>query len=287
MPIYDQSYAHWEGQLEGRLFRWLPITLNSIRLAFRSKIFLVVFCLGLIPFVIWAGTSFLFYTVNDVANDIGQGLKSSYIKMALQNFFSNTTFGIILMVLFVGCGLIAKDLKVKALEIYFSKPITLFDYLVGKVGVMVFFLSCMTFFPGVLLYLLDYLLSSDTAGFLEKAPLLLGVVLVSLLITVTVSMIALAASSLCASARNAAILWFGFHLTLLITGWILWHVFNMPFLELIDIRVSFSYLTQVALDVERDFSLPWIYPLLYIILLNAGAGLILYRRVRRGEGDES
>ncbi len=287
MPIYDQSYAHWEGQLEGRLFRWLPITLNSIRVAFRSKMFVVVFCLALIPFVIWAGATFFVSPVENMRGDFAQGAKASFIKLALQSFFSYTTFGIILMVLFVGCGLIARDLKVKALEIYFSKPITLFDYLVGKVGVMFFFLFCMTLFPGVILYLLDYLLSSDTSGFLEKAPLLVGVVLISLLITVTVSMIVLAASSLCASARNAAILWFGFHLTLLITGWILWHVFNMHFLELIDIRASFSYLTQVALDVERDFTLPWIYPLLYLLLLNAGSAWILYRRVRRGEGDAS
>jgi len=31
MPIFDQGYQHWSGQLSGRAWRWLAVTRQGIR----------------------------------------------------------------------------------------------------------------------------------------------------------------------------------------------------------------------------------------------------------------
>jgi ABC-type transport system involved in multi-copper enzyme maturation permease subunit len=299
VPIYDQSYAHWEGHMEGRILRWLPITLNGIRLAFRSKVFLVVFCLALIPFVVRIGMVFIFNMLPDELDDNRMRNWASVDATFYHNYLSrDQLISVILMCLFVGCGLIARDLKVRALEIYFSKPIKLLDYLAGKFATMAFFMLCMSLFPSLLIFLADYLLSEE-GTFLSKASHLPGVFLVSFVLTVTMSMLVLAASSLCRTTRNAALLWFGFVVSLMIAGMILKPVFSLASLELIDLRMSIRYLSRVFLDVqpvmspesiirpETDYSVHWIFPLIYIAALNILCAIVLLRRVRGVEADHS
>lgn len=287
MPIYDQSYAHWDGQLEGRLFRWWPITANAIRLAFRSKLFLIVFCLSLAPFVVRVGMIYLYSLIPQMQME---SEISRFVRMDGNfycNYLSRDQFvSIVLMCLFVGCGQIARDLKVRALEIYFSKPLTILDYVAGKFGAIGFFLLCMTLFPGLLLFVSDYLLSEEgtLAGNARYLP---GILATSALVVCTLSLVVLAASALCRTTRNAALVWIGFHLSLMISGQILAEIFRMPFLTMLDVRVSIQYLAQIVFDVERDFQIPGLFPFLYILFINLSAGWILLRRVRRVEATET
>ena len=125
MPIYDQSYAHWEGRLEGRLLRWLPITVNEIKLAFRSKISLIVFCLACTPFVVRLGMVYLYSLIPQLETEPGFAAMATVDGSFMYGFLAiNQLVSVIAMCLFVGCNLISKDLKARALEIYFSKPIT-------------------------------------------------------------------------------------------------------------------------------------------------------------------
>ena len=107
------------------------------------------------------------------------------------------------------------------------------------------------------------------------------------MITVTVSLIVLAASALCKSARNAAILWIGFHLVLLTSGEILREIFGIRILELICVQKLLAYICQELLRVEEYYQTHWVFPVLYLFLLNALAGWILLRRVQAVEADAS
>ncbi len=287
MPIYDQSYAHWDGELEGRLLRWLPITLNAIRLAFRSKLFLIVFCLSLAPFVFRVGMIYIFSFAPRLGSEPGIAKFVQIDGTFYCNFLVRDQFiSVVLMCLFVGCAQIARDLKVRALEIYFSKPLTLLDYLAGKFGAIGFFLLCMTLFPGLLLFVSDFLLS-DEGTVADQAQFIPGILATSALVVSTLSLVVLAASALCRTTRNAALVWIGFHLALMISGQIMAEIFRMPFLAMIDIRVSLQYLAQIVFDVERDFQIPGIFPFLYILLINLSAGWVLLHRVRKVEATET
>ena len=37
MPIFDQGYQHWHGQLSGQAARWLAITRQGVRVQFRNR----------------------------------------------------------------------------------------------------------------------------------------------------------------------------------------------------------------------------------------------------------
>ena len=45
MPIFDQGYQHWQGQLTGHGWRWLAITRHGIR-ACMKNVFLRLLLLG-------------------------------------------------------------------------------------------------------------------------------------------------------------------------------------------------------------------------------------------------
>ena len=37
MPIFDQGYQHWSGQLSGHAWRWLAITRHGVRIGMQSR----------------------------------------------------------------------------------------------------------------------------------------------------------------------------------------------------------------------------------------------------------
>jgi ABC-2 type transport system permease protein len=287
MPIYDQSYAHWKGRLEGHVFRWLPITLNGIRLAFRTKLFRILFIFCMIPFVVRAGM----IVVVAYAESMPQGPPGHEIMRILMDkghfyygfLLREQLFGIVAMCLFAGCPLVARDIKSRALEVYFSKPILLTDYLLGKFMVVAFFLACMSLFPGLLLMITDLSLSEDpdnTSRVLEVLPRVLAV---SLITVVFVSILVLAASSLARSARNAAVVWFAFHLALFIASRIAARIFATPDLKLLDPRSSLQYLGQMILDYGHQYAWSWWIPSGYLCLLIVGALAVLVARIRAVE----
>ena len=297
MPIYDLSYAHWKGKLESRVVRWMPITQNDIKLPFRSKLFLVFCCLALIPFITRMAMVFVFHVIPDVMWGAEFAIFCDVNATFIYDFFTfNQLVSIIYVCLFVGCGLISKDLEARALEIYFSKPLSVMDYLAGKLGGMLFFLFCMTLFPGLLVILADLMLAGTEGAFGEKMLLLARMVGVAMLISMTCSLVVLAASSLAKSARNAAIVWFGFHIILQVTARILAVTFNLMEFKLIDPLVSIRFLSRKIFGVnmeemvivpqelgEVEFAIHWGYPALYILAINVAAFWLVLRRVRRVE----
>jgi len=265
----------------------MPITLNAIRLAFRSKLFLIVFCLSLAPFVFRIGMIYIYSFVPQIRAEPGIAKLAQVDGTFYCNFLvRNQLVSVILMCLFVGCGQIARDLKVRALEIYFSKPLTILDYLAGKFGAIGFFLLCMTLFPGLLLFVSDFLLSEE-GTIADKARYIPGIVATSALAVTTLSLVVLAASALCRTTRNAALVWIGIHLALMISGQILAEIFTLPSLRMLDIRAALQFMGQTFFDVERDFRIPWLYPFVYLALVNVAAGTILLHRVRKVEATET
>jgi len=281
MPIYDQSYAHWKGRLEGHIFRWLPITLNGIRLPFRSKLFLVLFILSLVPFVIRAGMIVLFSYVEGMQSD-----KDVAAWITQEDFYydfltKNQMFGIIIVCLFAGAPLVARDMKAGALEVYFSKPLLLLDYLIGKWMVIAFFMACMTLFPALLLLILDLAFTTQEGYFSEWISLLPRVISVSVLIITVCSFIVLAASSLSRTARNAAVVWFAFHMALFILSRMARGIFTDNDFALLDIRSSLCHVSGTFFpSVQPDYSLHWSISLLYLLGFMVGAFLILLKRLK-------
>ena len=81
-----------------------------------------------------------------------------------------------LLALFVGPGLISRDLTNNGLPLYLSRPISRAEYVIGKISVLYILLSGITWVPGLLLFGLQASLADGWVGQHLRIPfaLILG-----------------------------------------------------------------------------------------------------------------
>jgi ABC-2 type transport system permease protein len=70
-------------------------------------------------------------------------------------FCSFQSWMAVMMTAFVGPGLVAPDLANNALALYFSRPFRRVEYVAGKMGLLLFLLSLITWIPGLILFLIQ------------------------------------------------------------------------------------------------------------------------------------
>ena len=102
---------------------------------------------------------------------------------------------------------ISRDIRSKAFLVYFSKPITRGEYLIGKAGAVLAFLFWATLFPALLLYALSAVFSPSLAVLGDTATIVPKIVAASLFMTVPMTAIGLTLSSFSKDERYAAFGW--------------------------------------------------------------------------------
>ncbi len=215
MPIHDLSYRHWAGEWTSHPYRWWVITRQGIALLAKRKLFLVLLFLSLIPFLVRCVMLYVAVVMGKIqVFQVDAGFFEAFLSQQL--FF---TF---LISIYAGAGQIANDLKANALQIYLSKAITRRDYLIGKLGVVVFFVALPTLVPALLLFLLAAAFHSDMAFLAEYSWVVLPIVGYSLVIVFTNALVVLAMSSLNRSSRFAGI----FFAAIIFFGQIFYHILS-------------------------------------------------------------
>jgi len=154
MPIYDLSYRHWEGSLLGAGRRWMVIAEAGIRLLLSYKKFVFLLMLSWVPFFVQA---FMLYMIMVKGASMGFDVSAGFF----QNAYAVQLFPLVLVTIYAGSGLIASDLAANALPLYFSKPITQRDYILGKLAIIAFFLTLVYIMPVLLLFIFAVGVSPD------------------------------------------------------------------------------------------------------------------------------
>lgn len=155
MPIYDQGYKRWDGELQRRPLRWWPILRQGVMqflpqrkyLGLMAVAWIVMIFHGARLFTQLKGASLLDALRDATGVDLGSVGPEFYWNA----LYTHTVWALIFTVL-VGSDLIAADRRHKALQLYFSKPITPNDYILGKLGVVAAFLAIAVWLPNVLLW---------------------------------------------------------------------------------------------------------------------------------------
>ncbi|MBV8880290.1 MAG: ABC transporter permease subunit [Planctomycetaceae bacterium] len=207
MAIYDQSYTPWTGTYSSRLARVRAMIAMELGLPFRNTWILITVLaafsiVGSWLLLLFLATSSQVPPIFAVGNHIYR-----------EGFLNNPMFSMILMVLAatVGASLIARDVRHRALLMYFSRSITRADYLVGKFLALVLFLLLVTLGPALLLFLGQLGMSQERLTTLDRLTDLGSIVLHSVILTVPMSAVVLAFSSLTKRTYLAAILWVIFY----------------------------------------------------------------------------
>jgi ABC-2 type transport system permease protein len=108
--------------------------------------------------------------------------------------FRFQTFFSFVLVALMGPGLVSPDLANNALPLYFSRPLSRAEYVVGKLSVLLTITSLVTWVPGLVLIVVHASLS-EFSWLTDNPRILAGVLIGSWIWTLTISLIALAISA--------------------------------------------------------------------------------------------
>src|SRR5262245_8919504 len=234
MPIFDQGYQHWSGTLSGHAVRWLAVARHGVRATVRGKLVKLMLIAAWLPAIalvtclaLWGlleqraetvlGLLSKMLPTEMIANP--QQFRSAVWTVAYSWFFYAELFAAVCLVLVVGPSLVSRDLRFNAFPLYFSRPLRRFDYFLGKLGVIGFFLMAIAILPAVVAYVLGIAFSLDLGVIRDTHQLLWGSILYGLVIAVSAGTLMLAMSSLSRRSIYVGLAWAGFCiLTLTLSG---------------------------------------------------------------------
>lgn len=227
MPIFDQGYQHWSGQLTGHAWRWLAITRHGLHNALSSwtvRLVLVVAALPALVLVFVVAMWGLLEQKSDLITAIlpmlGGALNPEILAgprafrvevwtIVYSYFLGFEQWFAMVLVLFAGPNLISQDLRYNALPLYFSRPLRRIDYVLGKLGVIVTLLCAVIVVPAIVAYLLGMIFSLDVSILRDTFRILVASVVYGLVISISAGLLILALSSLSRNSRYVALFWIG------------------------------------------------------------------------------
>ena len=152
MAVYRRNYKPYAGGLTPAWSRFLVLFRYSRRNLFRSKfltgLFVACFFYPIVCLV-------MIYLAHSAGFLKQLGLSSQFLSIDNAFFFHLMSVQgafAFLLTAFVGPGLISPDLANGALPLYFCRPFSRAEYVLGKSSVLLILLSQVTWVPGVILF---------------------------------------------------------------------------------------------------------------------------------------
>jgi len=278
MPIYDQGYRRYEGRSPLHQIRFWPITREALRLILAKRAFLGLLAVSFVPFVVRV---IQIYVVTRFP-EAGRVLP---IDGRLYGDFLNQQIGFtILLSIFGASGLVANDLRTGAILVYLSRPLTRRDYIAGKLLVPLSLNLAVTLVPGLLLYLVGLALAPEQYLKWDLVWIAPAVVLHALAVSLVVSLVVLAISSLSRSARVAGLGFVGLVFGLEMVRLILQNGFNRREAVLLSLQADLQAIGVALFGVvDRQLDIFWAWPLLVLVAVAFSCLAILRSRVRAVE----
>lgn len=232
MPVHDLGYRSWQGQRAAAYLRPLVIARGGVKLILKRRWLRLMVLVAWMPVIFPAFGIFAFeYSttspglqsgivdlvagplgrpdlVEAVVNDPDNARHEVWSALILAFFRYPQLFAMVTLIGLIAPLLVSYDLRTKAYLMYFSKPLSPAEYIVGKSAVIWFFLGAVATFPALLLYVMGILLSPDLSVIAETWDIPLRILLASVVLIVPTTTIAVFYSSLTAESRYATFAWF-------------------------------------------------------------------------------
>lgn len=202
-PVHDQSYRRYTGARRPPGRAWLVILKAGVRQLLGRRVLLALMLVAWIPFLVRTVQIYAVATYPQAAQVLPIDVRLFQSFVEFQGLFA------FFVAIYAGSGLIATDRRANALQVYLSKPLLRMEYIGGKIGILAVFLSMVTVVPGLLLIVMQVVLSGSLS-FVRAYPEVVPAVFVASLMRVivyTLTMIAL--SSLSTSTRYVAVMYAG------------------------------------------------------------------------------
>ncbi len=265
MPIYEETYRSWHGQLVTAPRTWWVIAKTGVRLLWKK--WMIILLMAAFGSLIGHGIYIYFVTRGLEQTGVGQMMSEFRINPGFfEGFIQRHWLLLIIVLLLAGAGIIANDRKFKALTIYFSKPVGFWDYTLGKFCVLCFYGCLVTLLPALLLFLFRVLLATDASYLKQYYWIPFSITGYSLLIILTLGSVLLAISASARGTRSAAILFFG----LLYFPDLLRQILSrIPEVGLIALNADLQQAGSLLFELERPFrfSVVWAFVALLVVVI--------------------
>jgi ABC-2 type transport system permease protein len=243
VPIHNLGYRPWNGTLESTSTRWTVVAEIGIRRAWQSSWLRRMMLFSWLP-VLGIGILLFFYEQAEESGQAGQGMSFDGLKLALaashperpdqvrevlermagktpderrHMFWSLIMLNLIrrsqglLLIAVIGIiapPLISQDFRSRAFLLYFSRPLTKVQYIIGKGATLLAYLLTITLLPCLLLFILGVLFSPSLMVLKSTWDLPIRILGTSLLISIPAASLALMLSAVTTESRYASFAWF-------------------------------------------------------------------------------
>lgn len=290
MAVYKRSYKAYSGSLTKEWSRFLVITKFSIKEVFQTRLLLAFFVACFIPIIISFAA---IYIINSETAKALIGITSQNTPMSIDNRWFFRILQIqgwfaFLLTAWVGPMLVSPDLSNNALPLYLSRPISRTEYVLGKMCVLIFILSAITWIPVLLLFWLQASLA-PIAWFTNNIRMIPAIIAGAFVWILVLCLIALALSAwvkwrIIATALTAGIYFvpagFGAAINeIMRTEW--GNVFNLPYLVSLIWVWMFDVPARFAFGFSRG--LPVSAAVFVLSVVCAAAIYMLHERLRGRE----
>lgn len=244
MSIYARRYSRYEGETEPAKVRFAVIADTEVRRLFQQKWVRRLIFMAWSPVVFLTGMLYIELLLKKATN-VEQVSSDVFYYL----FRSETWFVAIMMAAF-GAGMIAKDVGGRALTLYFTRPVSVSQYLMGKLLAVMVTVLGVTLLPGIVLAVVQLLMSDPMRGgvFLDT---LWRVGAWSLLVAFVSSAAILLLSALGTSTRYVGLVWLALFLFLDVARGVLESVVGENrLLDLISLRSLFYAFAELLFRGE-------------------------------------
>ncbi|MFH1843815.1 MAG: ABC transporter permease [bacterium] len=278
MPVYERGYKHWERSASTTSPPWWVIARRGIAEPLKRRGFLFLLMIAWVPAIVKGGIMYFKYKFGELADLVG----GNWVAVDASGFYSFLKwqkYFVLIMLAIIGTRLIAKDREENGLALYFARPLTLFDYVLGKMLVILFYYFCVTLFPVWILSLFGYLVTQGNTGMDMLLLTPLRAIVFCGLAGISMSLILLAMSALGRRAVFIAV------------GWVLLYlgseqianilvVLQDDWLRIVDFPAQYFQAGAwlFGAETDPDFS-PWVSGSL-IVVYTVIAVVVLRQRIR-------
>ncbi len=195
MAVYKRTYKAYEGALTPGWSRFLILPRSAYTYIMDSK-FLVAFRMACFFYPV--GCAAFIYLAHNLSLLSAMNIPAGQFIQINSNFFRYFC-GFqgslaVLLTAFVGPNLVAPDVANNAMPLYFYRPFSRAEYVIGKMSLLLMMLSVITWVPGLLLFLIQSSLAG--ADWARENSWIATSIFVGLLVwDVTLCLIALALSA--------------------------------------------------------------------------------------------
>ncbi|QEG39412.1 ABC transporter permease subunit [Roseimaritima ulvae] len=233
MAVHDLGYRGWTGRRMARALRPWVVARSGVSLVWRRRWMRMTLLVAWLPILAPALGIFLFelsttypemrpvlaeLTRNfvpgnpelaaQVLSDPEAARHEVWATLILAFFRYPQAVAMVLLVGLIAPMMISYDLRSKAYLMYFSRPLTPMEYILGKSAVLWFFLSMIITIPALVLYGVGVLLSSELSVIAQTWDIPLRILAATIVLAVPTTALALCYSAFTSESRYATFTWF-------------------------------------------------------------------------------